>query len=163
MLNLNSVRICIVGGFFIDVGNDTYMYNREGQYCSQESEFNITQTRVYECPTEIFGRFVRIHFPPDHERRLRLCEVQVFGYTENSDFPWTGLACIEGQTQKLSNPAGEIESPSIYNNGIYMSNVTCVWEIEVAENQASIYLKIVLHLLMLFLALVGVTFTDLNL
>ena len=99
------------------------------------------ETRVYECFTEIFGRFVTIHFPPDTNRHLRLCEVQVFGYTEDINCPWTGLACIEGQTQKLSNPAGEIESPSIYNDGIYMSNVTCVWEIEVAVNQASICFK----------------------
>ena len=130
----------VVGGFSIDIGNNTN--TSQSQQCAHEYErFMKLETRVYECLTEIIGRFVTIYFPPGLDRHLRLCEVQVFGYTEDTDCSWTGLACIEGKTQKLTNPAGEIESPSIYNNGIYMSNVTCVWEIEVAENQVSICLK----------------------
>ena len=51
---------------------------------------------------------------------------------------------IEGHTEKLIDPFGEIRSPSLFSDGIYPRNSNCTWEIEVDPDEVGKMLKFVI-------------------
>ena len=64
--------------FYIDVSNSSN--GSSAQQCHHEtSPFGASETRVYTCPTEMYGRYVRIRFASNKVEHLQLCEVQVQG------------------------------------------------------------------------------------
>ena len=64
--------------FYIDVGDgDT------SQQCAFDSvSYSASETRVYQCQSVLFGRYVTIRFGPSEEQFLQLCEVQILGECE---------------------------------------------------------------------------------
>ena len=89
----------------------------------------------FQCYQEILGRYVKLHFL--YDSHLKLCEAQVLAYTNDTSFHWTGVACIEGQKERLHGSFGEIRSPSLFTDGIYPPNANCTWEIEVEQDKVS--------------------------
>ena len=62
--------------FFIDVSNNSDV--RPAVQCAFEPvKFAASETRVYNCPCEMFGRYVRIRYAGDRRVYFQLCEVQV--------------------------------------------------------------------------------------
>ena len=64
--------------FFIDIG-----FNSDGsaaKQCAYEMfPFSESETRVYTCPPQMIGRYVRIRFSVNTMEHLQLCEVQIQG------------------------------------------------------------------------------------
>ena len=61
---------------WIEVSN--YSDGRSAELCDQEPDTFIPgETRVYTCPCELYGRYVRIRFAADQRSYLVLCEVQI--------------------------------------------------------------------------------------
>ena len=64
--------------FYIDVG-----FNSDGsaaKQCAYEMfPFSESETRVYTCPPQMVGRYVRIRFSENTMEHLQLCEVQIQG------------------------------------------------------------------------------------
>ena len=106
--------------------------------------YNTTsETRVYICPTGIYGRYVRIHHALNYQEYLQLCEVQIFAPVSNTtNCRWTGLACTAGKPQELTELSGEIGSPTLYNIGNYPPNLSCLWKITVPECVVSVFEKL---------------------
>ena len=80
--NSNVVNNLFVGSwlsdFYIDVSNNSD--GSSAQQCDYDSTpFGAAETRVYTCPTGIYGRYVRIRFASNKYQHLQLCEVQVQG------------------------------------------------------------------------------------
>ena len=66
-----------LSNFYIDVNNTS---DGESQQCAHDTvAYEPSETRVYVCPSEIYGRFVRIRFDTHKTEHLQLCEVQVEG------------------------------------------------------------------------------------
>ena len=62
--------------FYIDVSNNSD--GSSAQQCAHDSMvFAPSETRVYVCPCEIYGRYVRIRYPDTVRSYLQLCEVRV--------------------------------------------------------------------------------------
>ena len=67
-----------LSNFYIDVYNDTD--GAPSQQCAYDTvAYEPSETRVYDCPSEIYGRFVRIRFDSSKAELMQLCEVQVQG------------------------------------------------------------------------------------
>ena len=72
--------------FFIDVSNNSD--GSSAEQCAHDSKtFAPGETRVYECPCGIYGRYVRIRVDMTRRDNLRLCEVQVQAGGEQKPFP----------------------------------------------------------------------------
>ena len=70
------IYLTVAANISIDVSNNSD--GSSAQQCVFEPNvFDLEETRVYACPCEMYGRYVRIRFPVDVERTLILCEVQV--------------------------------------------------------------------------------------
>ena len=131
--------------FYIDISNNSD--GSSNQQCAYDgAPYTASETRVYICPTGIFGRYARIRLVDNYPEYLQLCEVQVFAPTSNAtDCRWTGLACTTRKPQELTELSGEIGSPTLYDFGNCSSNSNCLWKISVPEWMASTYIKI-LHI-----------------
>ncbi len=65
--------------FTIEVNNNPTGGNA-ADICAQEDiPYNSSETRVYPCPLNLVGRYVKIFFNPSRADHLQLCEVQVQG------------------------------------------------------------------------------------
>ena len=64
--------------FFIEVCNNSY--GNFAQLCAHNRiPHNNSETRVYTCPSRIFGQYVRVRFLENRTEQLELCEVQIQG------------------------------------------------------------------------------------
>ena len=83
-----------LSSFYIDVYNDTD--GTPSQQCAYDTvAYEPSETRVYVCPSEIYGRFVRIRFDSSKTEYMQLCEVQVQGSGESHFYrPQTKFAKV---------------------------------------------------------------------
>ena len=64
--------------FYIDVSNSSD--GSSAEQCAYDGvPYQSAETRIYSCPSNIYGQFIRIRFSPNVTRTLQLCEVQVQG------------------------------------------------------------------------------------
>ena len=62
--------------FYIDVSNSSD--GTSAQQCAYDTvPYRTAETRIYTCPSNIYGQFVRIRLGSDNH--LQLCEVQIQG------------------------------------------------------------------------------------
>ena len=65
--------------FYIDVSNNSDGSSAQ-QYAHEAGLIPPSETRVYTCPCEMYGKYVRIRYPVDRkDAYMVLCEVQVQG------------------------------------------------------------------------------------
>ena len=87
----------MAGGIFIDVSNNSD--GSSAQQCVHDRiELAGSETRVYTCPCEMYGRYVRIRYPVNQREYLTLCEVQIQSGGKRNTYPYSvnnDWACIQ--------------------------------------------------------------------
>ena len=64
--------------FYIDVSNSSD--GASAEQCARDGvPYKSAETRIYSCPSNIYGQFIRIRFRHNVTGSLQLCEVQVQG------------------------------------------------------------------------------------
>ena len=64
--------------FYIDVSNSSD--GSSAEQCAYDNvPYKSAETRIYSCPSNTYGQFVRIGFRHNVTGSLQLCEVQVQG------------------------------------------------------------------------------------
>ena len=72
--------------FYIDVSNSSD--GASAEQCAYDGvRYKSAETRIYSCPSNIYGQFIRIRFRHNITGSLQLCEVQVQGGK------WKSLEC----------------------------------------------------------------------
>ena len=74
--------------FYIDVGfNSDNSDGSAAKQCAYEMiPYSESETRVYTCPPQMVGRYVRIRFSENTREHLQLCEVQIQGTGKLLDY-----------------------------------------------------------------------------
>ena len=62
--------------FYIDISNNSD--GSAAQQCAYEpNPYDPSETRIYECPCGIVGRYVRVRYDVTENNHMEFCEVQV--------------------------------------------------------------------------------------